>query len=148
MRICPATASPTAPPIHSHLVATTRCPFTLRPISATFPSTPVLHSLSASLLFSLRLTGFRYPPTASLPRCFPHYPPSPFTLSVSLLPSPHHLHASLCTGPIGSHYIDGNDDSVEWRTPSTGAFPRPLRSLLIPAAFSKRPRPWLSSLWK
>lgn len=131
-------------PPHFQPVATTRCPFTLRPLSATFPYPPVPHSLSASLLFSLRLTGLHYPPTASLPRYFPHYPPSPSSLSVSLPPSPHHLHASLCTGPIGSHYIDGNDDSVEWRTPSTGASPRPL---LIPAAFSERPRPRLGSPW-
>lgn len=98
--------------------------FTDPPLLAAFPYPPMLYSL---LLFhSLSAPSPTTPPPhPSLPLLFtfPTTPPlrsSSHPLSLPLL-------ASLCSGPIGSHYIDGNDDSVEWCTLS----PVPLRGLSL-----------------
>lgn len=67
---------------------------------------------------SLRLAARRCPPTASL-LC-------PLPLPALSIPST--LLASLHTEAIGSHYVDGDDDSVEWRSALLPA-PPPLQGL-------------------
>lgn len=112
MFICRATVSPQAFPTipHFFFFFDVACLPSI-PLSATFPYPPMLYSISASVPFS--------PPSLSLSP-FPITPPF-LHLTHSLFP----LSAFLCSGPIGSHYIDGPDDSVEWCTLFPSASPRP-----------------------
>lgn len=92
---------------------------------------------SQFLLLSGPLLSTIHPPRPlSLLSPLPPFPPS-HPLPHSLFP----LLAFLCSGPIGSHYIDGPDDSVEWCTLS----PVPLQGLSLQsahaAAFSSDRKP-------
>lgn len=77
---------------------------------------PLLACPPSSL--SLRLAARRRPPTASL-LC-------PLPLPALFIPST--LLASLHTEAVGSHYVDGDDDSVEWRSALVPS-PPPLQGL-------------------
>lgn len=111
---------------HSPFSATVRSPFAAYPSISNFSlSSHAIFYICFSPIFSFSL---------------PHRSPPSLLSSLSLLsPLPPHtrslfpslpLLAFLCSGPIGSHYIDGPDDSVEWCTLS----PVPLQGLSLQPA--------------
>lgn len=89
---------------------------------------------SQFLLLSGPLLSTIHPPQPlSLLSPLPPFPPS-HPLPHSLFP----LLAFLCSGPIGSHYIDGPDDSVEWCTLFPSASPRPFPAVCSCSSIQQR----------
>lgn len=120
--ICLATVSPWASPFFAVVLN----PFTIRASISNFSlSSCAIFCICLSPIFTFFLSA---PLLSAIP---PLLPLSTFPI----IPLSLFLLASLFSGPICSHYIDGSDDSLEWCTlspvPLQGLSPQPSHAALL-----------------